>query len=75
MKIVTRLCLLLVGIALAAPSIAARDPNKNIIKARQAQMQLRNFNAGPLFAMARGKIDYDVELAIILANNLKLMLL
>jgi cytochrome c556 len=37
-------------------------------------MQLRTFNLGPLFAMAKGKIDYDAELASMLAGNLKLML-
>ena len=36
-------------------------------------MQLRSFNAGPLFGMAKGKIDYNAEFASMLANNLLLM--
>ena len=35
-------------------------------------MQLKSFNAGPLFGMAKGKIDYNAELASMLANNLLL---
>jgi cytochrome c556 len=46
----------------------------NAIKARQGEMQLRAFNVGPLFGMAKGKIDYDAGLAAKLAGNLKLML-
>ena len=74
MKIVTQLCLLLVGMSLIAPAFAGKDPKMNAIKARQGEMQLRAFNLGPLFAMAKGKIDYDAELASTLAGNLKLML-
>lgn len=74
MKVVTQLCLLLVGLSLVAPGFAAKDPNKKAIKARQGEMQLRAFNAGPLFGMAKGKIEYDAELAAKLAANLKLML-
>lgn len=74
MKIATRFGLLLVGLSLVAPGFAAKDPNKKNIKARQAQMQLRSFNAGPLFAMAKGKMAYDAALASTLAGNLKLML-
>ncbi len=33
-------------------------------------MQLRSFNAGPLFAMAKGQMAYDAELAKTLANEL-----
>lgn len=74
MKIATQLGLLLVGMSLLVPGFAAKDPKINAIKARQAEMQLRSFNLGPLFAMAKGKIDYDAELASTLAGNLKLML-
>ena len=62
MKTATKLCLLIVGLALAtASSYAAQDPLKKAIKARQGEMQLRAFNVGPLFGMA--KIDYDADLA------------
>lgn len=74
MKIVTRIGLLLVGLTLAAPGFAAKDPLEKAIKARQGEMQLRAFNAGPLFGMAKGKIEYDAELAAKLAGNLKLLL-
>jgi cytochrome c556 len=74
MKSITSICLLILGISLSANSYAADDPLMKAIKARQGVMQLRSFNAGPLFAMAKGKIDYDAELANKLAGNLKLML-
>ncbi|MFT5349312.1 MAG: cytochrome c556 [Planctomycetota bacterium] len=74
MKLVTKLCLLIVGLSMAAPGFAENDPLKNAIKARQGEMQLRAFNAGPLFAMSKGKMPYDAELATKLAGNLKLML-
>lgn len=74
MKIVTRLCLLVAGLTLAAPGFAAGDPNLKLLKARQGEMQLRSFNVGPLFGMAKGEIGYDAELATKLANNLKTQL-
>jgi cytochrome c556 len=74
MKLVKRLGLLLIGLSLASPGFAAQDPNEKAIKARQGEMQLRSFNAGPLFGMAKGDIEYDAELATTLAGNLKLML-
>ena len=73
MKMHTKIGLVLLGAALTAPLSAANDPLEKAIQARQAEMQLRSFNAGPLFAMAKGKIDYDAELAAMLANNLKLL--
>ena len=74
MKYPTKLGLLVLGVALSAPVIAAKDPNEGLIKARQGEMQLRSFNAGPLFGMARGKMPYDAELATTSANNLKAQL-
>jgi cytochrome c556 len=74
MKFTTRLCLALVGLGLAGAAFAAQDANQKAIKARQGEMQLRSFNAGPLFGMAKGQIEYDAELANKLAGNLKLML-
>ncbi len=74
MRIAFRLCLLFIGLTLTAPGIAAQDPLKKAIKARQGEMQLRAFNVGPLFGMAKGQIDYDADLAKKLAGNLKLML-
>lgn len=74
MKAFTRIGLLLIGISLCGISYAAQDPLKKAIKARQGEMQLRSFNAGPLFAMAKGDIEYDAELASKLSGNLKLLL-
>jgi len=74
MRIASRLCLLIVGLTLTAPGFAAKDPLKKAIKARQGEMQLRSFNAGPLFGMAKGDIEYDAEMAAKLAGNLKLLL-
>lgn len=71
----TRLGLLIIGLTFVAPAFAAKDdPNLKLIKARQSDMQIRSFSAGPLFAMAKGKIDYDAEMASKLANNLKTLL-
>ena len=53
---------------------ADKDPNLGLIKARQGDMQLRAYSAGPLFAMAKGKMPYDAEKAAILANNLMLLI-
>ena len=74
MKIVQKACLLLIGLSLTGVSFAAKDPMLKAIEARQGEMQLRSFNAGPLFGMAKGNIEYDAELAKQLAANLKLLL-
>ena len=74
MRIITKFCLLLIGIALTSPGFAGKDPKLNAIKARQGEMQLRAFNAGPLVAMAKGDIAYDAAMASKLAGNLKLLL-
>ncbi len=74
MRYLNQVCLLLIGFALTGTSFAGDDPLLNAIKARQGEMQLRSFNAGPLFGMAKGKIDYDAEMANALAGNLKLQL-
>lgn len=74
MKLASQIGIALIGICLMAPGFAAKDPKEKAIKARQGEMQLRSFNAGPLFDMAKGKIDYDAELAAKLAGNLKLQL-
>ena len=74
MKTASRLLLVIAGLTLSAPGIAADDPNLKLLKARQGEMQLRSFNVGPLFGMAKGKMDYNAELASTLANNLKTQL-
>ena len=74
MNLFQKFSLVLLGAALALPGYAAKDPLKSAIKARQGEMQLRAYNAGPLFAMAKGDIAYDAEKAKMLSSNLvKLM--
>ena len=70
MKLSTKVGLLLIGLSVSAPGLAADDPKKDAIKARQGEMQMRKFNAGPLFAMAKGKMRYDAAQAQMLADNL-----
>ena len=72
MRHVTQICLVIIGISFLLPAFAAKDPNLKLIKARQSEMQLRSFNAGPLFGMAKGKVEYNADLASMLANNLLL---
>lgn len=74
MRIARRLGLILIGLSIALPASAGHDPKKDAIKARQGEMHLRSFNAGPLFGMAKGKMPYDAKMANKLAANLKLML-
>jgi cytochrome c556 len=59
-----------IGLSLSLPGLAAKDPKKGAIKARQGEMQLRAYFAGPLFAMAKGKMEYDAAKASMLADNL-----
>lgn len=75
MKTVSRIFFVIVGLMLSTPGISADDPNLKLLKARQGEMQLRSFNVGPLFGMAKGKIEYNAELAATLANNLKTQLM
>ena len=72
MRKITKFSLAIVGLSLMIPAFAAKDPNLKLIKARQGEMQLKSFNAGPLFGMAKGKIEYNAEMASMLANNLLL---
>jgi len=63
------------AVVLCAQTYAAdKDPNLGLIKARQGHMQIRAYSAGPLFAMAKGKMPYDSSKAGKLANNLLLLL-
>lgn len=74
MQILTKLGIIAISLTFLAPAFAAKDdPNLKLIKARQSDMQIRSFSAGPLFGMAKGKIEYNAELASKLANNLLLL--
>ena len=59
--------------SLCSVAMAAKDPNKNAIKARQGEMQMRSFNAGPPLPWPKA-ISYDAAMASKLAGNLKMLL-
>jgi len=48
----------------------AGDPLEDTVKARQGYYKLILHNAGTLFGMAKGDIEYDAERASTAANNL-----
>lgn len=76
MRVFIRTVALISGICLLSTvglAESGKDPMQKAIKARNAEMDLRSWNAGPLFGMAKGKIEYDAELAATLANNLLIM--
>lgn len=73
MRVVSKLGLFVFAVALTLPVLADKDPKKDAIHARQGLMELRAFSAGPLFAMAKGDMPYDAEMAKSMANNLKLL--
>lgn len=75
MQKVLFLFLTAVAVVLSAQTFAAdEDPNLQLIKARQGDMELRTYSVMPLFGMAKGEIPYDAEQAVKLVNNLKLLL-
>ncbi len=51
------------GLTLAVSALAAGDPNEKAIKSRKAVMTLQSWYAGPLFAMAKGDMEYDADMA------------
>lgn len=73
MKTLSRLILLVVGIGIVGPTIAAGDPNEKAIDARQSVMSLQSWYAGTLFGMAKGDIPYDAEKASAAAAHLKMI--
>jgi len=74
MNVLCKCILLASGLLVTLPGFAAKDPNLGLIKARQAEMQLRKYSAVPLFGMAKGEVAYDAERAAKLASNLKALL-
>lgn len=63
---------LCVGVLLCGSglTLAQDGPHDDAIKARQALMQLQNFEVGILFDMAKEKIDYNADVAAEAAANL-----
>lgn len=67
--------ILVSGAAVAAMAATAtfggsHSQENPAVKARKAQMALQSFNAGPLFAMAKGDMDFDAGTAQAAADNL-----
>lgn len=50
--------------------LAADGPHDKSIKARQAMFQLYNYHMGLLSGMAKGKTEYDADIALEAAQNL-----
>ncbi len=57
--------------AFALPTLAIADPIDDAIDARQGYYQVVKHNAGMLFGMAQGKIDYDAAKAASAAADLQ----
>lgn len=70
MRLARSVVLVLFALLLGNTVIAADGPHDDAIKARQAMFQLYSFSNGVLSAMAKGRIDYDAELAAEMAANL-----
>ena len=65
--------LAIVGLVLASSASLSEEkkgPHDNAIEARQGLMQVRGFYMGILSAMAKGKMDYDADLAALSATSL-----
>ena len=60
-------------LAVSSQSFADDDPNLDLIKARQGDMELRAFFLGPIVAMAKGEMEYDAKMAASLAGDLQLL--
>ena len=63
MRSFTRWLVVLLGLTLTLSASAAGDPNEKAIAARVAVMKLQSWYAGPLFAMAKGDMEYDADMA------------
>ena len=73
MQSFTRWLAVLLGLTLGVSALAAGDPNEKAIDARKAVMTLQSWYAGPLFAMAKGDMDYDADMASAHAAHLNMM--
>lgn len=58
--------------SISAPALADKAAEGKI-KARQGYYQLVLNNAGTLFGMAKGAVEYDAKMASTAANNLKIL--
>lgn len=70
----TRFGILAIGLAATTLStVAVADEIEDAIKARQGYYQVVKHNTGPLFAMAKGDIEYNAEQASTYAANLQML--
>lgn len=65
--------LLIAGLGVAVPTLAADSPQESAIEARGGLMHIRAFNLGHLVAMVKKETDYDADAARTYAANLKLL--
>lgn len=63
--------LAVMAMAVAIPAVAIADAADDAIKARQGYYQVVKHNAGMLFGMAKGNVEYNAEAATTHAQNLK----
>jgi len=56
---------------IAVTSVAMADLKEDAITARRGYFQIMSFNAGPLFGMAKGQVEYDADAAKLYAANLQ----
>jgi len=61
------------SVVLAPALVAAQDAEEKAIGTRQGYMKIVGWEAGPLFGMAKGEIEYNAEAAKKHAANLKLI--
>jgi len=69
-KILTVTCITLLSGSAVIANAQDKGPHDDAIKARKALMQLYGYSTGVLGAMAKGKMDYDAEIAQEMADNL-----
>ncbi|MGI9415985.1 MAG: c-type cytochrome [Hyphomicrobiales bacterium] len=60
-------------VVLAPPLATAQDAEEKAIATRQGYMKIVGWEAGPLFAMLKGEMEYNAEAAKKHAANLKLI--
>lgn len=73
MRTATIFPLLIAGLGLCIPTLAADSPQESAIEAREGLMHIRAFNLGQLVAMVKKQVDYDADAARTYAGNLKLL--
>ena len=61
------------AVILVPPLATAQDAQEKAIETRQGYMKIVGWEAGPLFGMAKGEIEYNADAAKKHAANLKLI--